>query len=180
MVFRHMHAPLLETTSVCLSDRKAVHPHIALNVFFPAISGQIDLKFSKNLQVNLHCLFFLLSSSSESSLFPQNLNLFAFARLNNLLGGGVVGDKSTPWTWAVLKGAQILKGANSLRGPKPSRRPQLLKGTQLLKGAQHFKGAQLFKWAKLLNKVKLLNTSPHSKSMCLFEFRSCFQTIMKI
>jgi hypothetical protein len=76
-----------------------------LNIFFPAISERIDLKFSKDLQVNLHCLFFLLSSSSESFLFPQNLNLFVFTRLNNLLGGGVVGDKSTPWTWALLMGS---------------------------------------------------------------------------
>jgi hypothetical protein len=45
--------------------------------FFPAVYGRIDLKFDRDLQVDLHFLFFLfflLSSFPNSSFFPLQNN----------------------------------------------------------------------------------------------------------
>jgi hypothetical protein len=54
-------------------DGWMVHPHITLSVFFSAFCGWIDLKFGRDLHVDLlfQFLFFLFLNSSSNSSFSS-------------------------------------------------------------------------------------------------------------
>jgi hypothetical protein len=51
----------------------SVHPYITLSAFFSAVCGRIDLKFGKDLHVDLlfQFLFFFFLNSSKSSFSSE-------------------------------------------------------------------------------------------------------------
>jgi hypothetical protein len=57
-------------------DGWSVRPHITLSAFFSAVCGLIDLKFGRDLHVDLlfQFLFFFLLNSSSSSSFSSSFS----------------------------------------------------------------------------------------------------------
>jgi hypothetical protein len=67
--------------SVVCSDGWSVRPHITLSAFFSAVCRWIDLKFGRDLHVDLlfQFLFFFLNSSSNSSSSSE-IELYIFSK----------------------------------------------------------------------------------------------------
>jgi hypothetical protein len=69
------------THYVGLSVGCSIRPHITLSAFFSAVCRRIDLKFSRDLHIDLlfqFLFFFFLNSSSSSSFSSKLINVLDY------------------------------------------------------------------------------------------------------